>query len=157
MFYKVFFKNYKILSVLMQLNLEKLAESLAPGQGEKLIEIAQLHLQSKDDQELQETTNIEMVQTLKRIYDIYVQQQMPFIEQIRLLSLLPRSWKYEKIIATFVCSRNAVAAARRMHDDEEYMLNKVEELSTRQGVDPEKVKHFISWLVESNTLASGIN
>ena len=74
MFYKAFFKNFKILSVLMQLNLEKLAESLAPGQGEKLIEIAQLHLKSKDDQELQETTNIEMVQTLKRIYDIYVQQ-----------------------------------------------------------------------------------
>ena len=84
---------------------------------------------------------------------------MPFIEQIRLLSLLPRSWKYEKIIATFGCSRNAVAAAaaHRMHDDEEYMLNKIEEPSTRQRVDPEKVKHFISWLVESNTLVSGIN
>ena len=51
----------------MRLNLEKLAESLAPGQGDKLIEIAQLHLQSKDDQELQETTNIEMVQNFKRI------------------------------------------------------------------------------------------
>ena len=74
-----------------------------------------------------------------------------------LLSLLPGSWKCEKIIATFGCSRNAVVAARRMHDDEEYMLIKVEEPSTRQRVDPEKVKHFISWLVESNTLVSGIN
>ena len=46
----------------MHLNLEKLAESLVLGQSEKLIEIAQLHLQSKDDQGLQEKTNIEMVQ-----------------------------------------------------------------------------------------------
>ena len=51
----------------MHLNLEKLAESLAPGQGDKLIEIAQLHLQSKVDQELQKTANIEIVQNLKRI------------------------------------------------------------------------------------------
>ena len=56
----------------MHLNLEKLAESQAPGQGE----IAQVYLQFKDDEELQEMTNIEMVENLKRIYDIYVQQKM---------------------------------------------------------------------------------
>ena len=56
----------------MQLNLKKLAESPGPGQGE----IAQVYLQFKDDQELQEMKNIETVQNLKRIYDIYVQQKM---------------------------------------------------------------------------------
>ena len=98
-----------------------------------------------------------MIQSLKQIYDVYVKQKMPFIEQIRLLSLLPRSWKYEQSMTMFGCSRHAIAAAHRMRDDEEYLLKKVEETSTRQRADPEKVKHFVSCLVESNTLVSGRN
>lgn len=96
-----------------------------------------------------------MVQNFKKIYDIYVKQKMPFVEQVRLLSLLPRSWKYEKVINISECTRHAVTTAHRMHDDEEYLLNGNQEPAIRQRADPEKIKHFISWLVESNTLVSG--
>ena len=107
----MFQRKYNISSIFMHMNLEEQAESLASDQGVKLIEMAQLHLQSKDDHQLQQTTNNEMVQSLKQISDGYVQQKMPYIEQIRLLSLLPQSWKYESIIATFGRSLHAVAAA----------------------------------------------
>ena len=136
-------------------NLEKLAETLAPGQGEQLIETAQVRSHTKDDQQLQEKINNEMVQSLKQVYDLYVKQKMPFEEQVRLLSLLPRSWRYEMTMNTFGCSRHAITAAHRMHDDEEYLLNRDTESSIRQRADPEKIKHFVSWLVESNTLVSG--
>ena len=55
----------------------------------------------------------------------------------------------------FGCYRQAIAAAHRMHDDKEYLLNREEELSIRQRADPVKIKHFVSWLVESSTLVSG--
>ena len=137
------------------INLEKLADTLAPGQGEQLIQMAQTHSHIKDDQASQQAMNNEMIQNLKRIYDLYVKQKMPFDEQIRLLSLLPRSWQYDKIINIFGCSRQAIAAAHRMHDDKEYLLNREEEPSIRQRADPVKINHFVIWLVESNTLVSG--
>ena len=96
-----------------------------------------------------------MIQTLKQTYDIYIKQNFPFIEQVRLLSILPRSWKYEKVMNIFGCTRHAVVVAHRMRDDEEYLLNKDQEVNIRQRADPEQIKHFISWLVESNTLVSG--
>jgi hypothetical protein len=55
----------------------------------------------------------------------------------------------------FGCSRHAITTAHRMRDDVQYMLNRNKEPSIRQRADPEKVKHFVSWLVESNTLVSG--
>ena len=137
------------------INLEKLTDTLAPGQGEQLIQMAQAHSHTKDDQASQQAMNNEMIQNLKRIYDLYVKQKMPFDEQVRLLSLLPRSWQYDKIMNIFGCSRQAIAAAHRMRDDKEYLLNREEEPSVRQRADPVKIKHFVSWLVESNTLVSG--
>ena len=96
-----------------------------------------------------------MVQSLRQVYDIYVKRDMPFIDQVRILSLLPRSWKYEKVMSTFGCTRHAVKAAHQMYDDEEYMLNRDQEPATRQRTDPENIKYFVSWFVESNTLVSG--
>ena len=90
-----------------------------------------------------------------KVDDIYLNQKMPFIDQVRLLSLLPRSWKYEKVMNIFGCTRHAVTAAHQIYDNEEYLLNKDQEPAIRQRADPEKIKHFISWLVESNTLVSG--
>ena len=55
----------------------------------------------------------------------------------------------------FGYSRQAIAAAHRMHDDKEYLLNREEELFIRKRDNPVKIKHFFSWLVESNTLVSG--
>ncbi|CAF3041703.1 unnamed protein product [Rotaria sp. Silwood2] len=134
---------------------EKLAETLMPGQGQELIQIAQLQSQAREEQQFQLSISNEMVQSLKQVYDIYVKQKMPFVEQVRLLSLLPRSWKYEKVMSIFGCTRHAVTAAHQIYDDEEYLLNKDQEPVIRQRADPEKIKHFVSWLVESNTLVSG--
>ena len=56
---------------------------------------------------------------------------------------------------TFGCSGQATTAAHRMHDDKEYLLNREEETTIRKRVDPVKIKHFVSWLVECNTFVSG--
>ena len=96
-----------------------------------------------------------MVQSFKQIYDIYVKQRIPFLEQIQILSLLLRSWKYEKVTDIFGCTRHAVTAAHQMYDDEEYLLKNDQEPAIGQRADPEKIKHFMNWLVASNTLVSG--
>ena len=79
---------------------------------------------------------------------------MPFVEQLRLLSLLPGSWSYEKTMDLFNCSRHAIKVAHRMYDGQQYMLKRDSKSSIRQQADPEKVKHFVNWFVESNTLVS---
>ena len=86
---------------------------------------------------------------------MYVKEKIPFDEQVRLLSLLPRSWRYDKIMNSFGCSGLAIAAAHRMHDDKEYLLNREEETSIWKRADPVKIQHFVSWLVEYHTLISG--
>ncbi|CAF4565429.1 unnamed protein product [Rotaria sp. Silwood2] len=95
-----------------------------PGQGQELIQIAQLQSQAREEQQFQLSISNEMVQS-------------------------HRSWKYEKVMSTFGCTRHAITAARQMYDDEEYLLNKDQEPVIRQRADPEKIKHFVSWLVES--------
>ena len=126
-----------------------------PGQGQKLIEIVQLRSQAREEQQLQLCITNEMVQSLRQVYDIYVKRDMPFIDQVRILSLLPCSWKYEKVISIFGCTWHAVKAAHQIYDDAEYILNRDQEPAIRKRADPEKIKHFISRLVESNKLVSG--
>ena len=135
--------------------LKTMAEALAPGQSEELIRISQVTSNVGDTEFFDQTVTNDMVQNLKRIYDLYVEQKIPFIEQVRLLSLLPRSWSYEKVMETLGCSRHAVRTAHKMYDEQEYMLKRDNEPSIRQRADPEKIKHFVNWLVESNTLVSG--
>ena len=53
-----------------------------PGQGQELVQIAQLQSQAREDQELQLSISNEMVQSLQQVCDIYVKQRMPFLEQI---------------------------------------------------------------------------
>ena len=117
--------------------------------------MVQVHSHTKDSQESQQAMSNEMIQSLKQIYDLYVRPKMPFDEQIPLLSLLPHSWRYDKIMNISGCSRQAIAAVHRMHDDKECLLNREEESSIRQRADPVKIKDFVSWLVESNTFVSG--
>jgi hypothetical protein len=62
-----------------------MAEALAPGQGEELLQVAQLASNSGDIRALEQILNNEMVKNLKQIYDLYVEQKIPFIEQVRLL------------------------------------------------------------------------
>ena len=99
--------------------------------------------------------NDEVVQNLKRVYDVYVQQRTLFTDQVRLLSLLPRSWKYETVTQIFGASRHAIKAAHKMYDGQTYILENDTKPCIRQRADPEMIKHFVSWLVESNTLVSG--
>lgn len=99
--------------------------------------------------------NSEIINNLKEIYNSYAGQKMPFIEQIRILSLLPRSMSYESIMSTFGCSRHAIKLAHKMKDENDYMLQSEKEPAIRQRADPNKVRHFVSWLVESDTLVSG--
>ncbi|CAF1206232.1 unnamed protein product [Didymodactylos carnosus] len=47
---------------------------------------------------------------------------MPFVERARLLSLLPRTWKYDQIKATFNCSDHAIKTAHKMLELEQYMI-----------------------------------
>ena len=86
------------------------------------------------------------------MYGIYRKQNISFVDRVRLLSSLPRSWKYDNVMSMFGCTRHAVKIAHQMHDDQEYILNRDQESAIRQRADPEKMKHFISWLLEGNTL-----
>ena len=77
------------------------------------------------------------------------------MEQVRLLSMLPRSWDYEKIIGICGASRHAIKEAHKMYDTQQYIFKEGNEKGIRQRPDPEKIKHFVNWLVENNTLISG--
>ena len=132
-----------------------MAEALAPGQSEELLRISQLDTGIQNARLCDETVENEMVRNLKQVYHAYVEQKVPFMEQVRLLSLLPRSWKYEKIMEIFGCSQHAIKAVHRMHDTQEYIMKRYNEPSIRQRVDPERIKHFVNWLVESSSLLSG--
>lgn len=134
---------------------EKMAEALVPGQSENLLQLAHWETVNRNNRAFNQEVDTEMVENLKRIYKLYCEKRMPFIEQVRLLSLLPRSWKYEIVMENFGCSTHAIKLAHKMHDEQEYFMGKSGEPSTRQRADPETVKHFITWLVESNTLVSG--
>ena len=43
---------------------------------------------------------------------------MPFVEQLRFLSLLLRSWSYEKTMELFDCSRHVIKIAHRIYDEQ---------------------------------------
>lgn len=134
---------------------ERLAETLAPGQAEELLQMARLTTDAQDRADVNETMENEIVQNLQEIYQLYVDQKMPFVEQVRLLSLLPRSWSYEKIMGVFGCTRHAIKTAHQMQAENDYMLRSETEPHIRQRADPNKIKHFVTWLVESDTLVSG--
>ena len=109
-----------------------MAEALVPGQSEELLEVAHLASNTRDIRELHEALNNEMIQNIKQIYDLYVKKNMPFIEQVRLLSLIPRPWSYKKIIDIFKCSSHAIKTAHRMYDEQEYLLKRDSEPSVRR-------------------------
>ena len=62
--------------------LEKMAEALAPGQSETLLQMVQSDSQDKGTQSLHEMINNAMVQNFKRVYDFYVEHRIPFMEQV---------------------------------------------------------------------------
>lgn len=119
-----------------------------------MLQIVKSDAPNKSCESLHETINNEMVQNLKQIYDFYVEHRLAYIEQVRLLSLLLRSCEYEKIVDVFDASRHAIKKAHKIYDTERYILKEGNEQDIRQRVDPEKVKYFVDWLIESNALIS---
>ena len=134
---------------------DKLAETLAPGEGDELLRMAKFNQQPAQDEYNQQTQNSEIIKNIKKIYNQYKIEKRPFIEQIRLLTILQSSWTYGQIRFNFNCSRHAIRLAHVMMNDEKYCLMKEENCITRQRVDPKRVKHFISWLIDSQLLVSG--
>ncbi|CAF4937817.1 unnamed protein product [Rotaria sp. Silwood1] len=70
----------------------KLAETSAPGEGDELLRMANLSETSTQPNIDMQVENNEMVENIKKIYNLYTAQKMPFAEQVRLLTLLPRAW-----------------------------------------------------------------
>ncbi|CAF3931085.1 unnamed protein product, partial [Rotaria sp. Silwood1] len=147
----------RILSKLqrgIQLFQDKLAETLVPGEGDELLRMAKLNQQSFQDDYNQQTHNNEIIENIKKIYNQYKIEKRPFIEQVRLLTLLPSSWTYDQIKLNFNCSRHAIRLAHAMMNDEKHYLMNEESRITRQRADPGRVRHFISWLIDSQLLVS---
>ena len=67
-----------------------------------------------------------------------------------------RSWSCEDIMKTFECSRHVIKTAHRMQDENDYALKSEHETSIRQRADPNKIKLFVSWFVDSSTLELGM-
>ena len=97
-------------------------EGIAPGQGEMLLQLAQL-----DNLAEQQSVNVstsfnasigeQYLSYLVQMYQSYVEKILPFNEQVRVLSLIPKSWKLtsERIEEKFNCTSYAVKTARRLY------------------------------------------
>ena len=83
-----------------------IANSIAPGQGGKLIEMADLkNVVGTRLSSMMPVSNDHMIEHLMNIYKAYEQQQHPFIEHIQLLVLLPVDMSNEEIREKFGCSK----------------------------------------------------
>ncbi|CAF1153070.1 unnamed protein product, partial [Didymodactylos carnosus] len=89
---------------------EKIADTIAPGQGIQLLELAKLDNDNgkNDNNQTRIIMNNEMVSNLKKVYDFYINNNMPFIEQVRIIALLPRNWTYDQVMNAFGCSKSIV-------------------------------------------------
>ena len=117
--------------------------------------MAQLGTDTERHQVANAHASSEIVHNLKQIYNTYVANNIPFVEQVRLIALLPRSRSYEDIMKIFGCSRHTIKTAHRMQDESEYVSKSEKELRIRQRADPNKTTYFVGWLNESNTLVTG--
>jgi hypothetical protein len=146
--------------------LDKITNMLTVDEGQQSIEPIsetntrpQRNVQRQQQQQRlrQDIMNDEMVQNLQELYNMYVEQNMPYDEQLRIISMVPRSWSCSAITNIFGCTEHAVKEAREMRKNPEYRLPKTtaEPPAIRERVDPDKVKHFVDWLADSDTLVSG--
>ena len=104
---------------------------MASGEGGKLLKMATFTQQSIQDDYNQETQNSEIIENIKKIYNQYQVQKRPFIEQVRFLTLLPRSWTYDRIQLNFNCFRHAIRLAHAMINNETYYFMKEDNRTTR--------------------------
>ncbi|CAF1458184.1 unnamed protein product [Adineta steineri] len=139
------------------------AEGIAPGEGEKLLQLADLEEVICD----RRSSNVlissnspideQHLAYLVKMYHSYEERNLPFNEQVRVLTLIPKSWKLSSpfIEEKFNCSNYAVKTARQLSDITDLPLH-IEKKSPniRQYLNPEKIDYFLSWIIESNLLVS---
>ncbi|CAF1514387.1 unnamed protein product [Rotaria sordida] len=97
------------------------AEKIAPGQGKMLLELAQLddlseRRSSTSSRSSKTPIDEEHLQYLIDMYHAYEKQHLPYQEQIRVLTLIPKSWKLSSPIIQqkFHCTDHAVKLARKL-------------------------------------------
>ncbi|CAF1565572.1 unnamed protein product, partial [Didymodactylos carnosus] len=132
----------------------QIAETISTGEADKLIELDKTNRLDRERSNDEMMANA-MIQNLKNIYYACLKNKIPIVERARLLSLLPRTWKYDQIKVTFNCSDHAIKTAHKMQELEQYMINLDNQKHFRRKASAQKIEHFVTWLVESNTLVPG--
>ncbi|CAF3235207.1 unnamed protein product [Rotaria sp. Silwood2] len=138
------------------------AEKIAPGQGKMLLELAQLddlseRRSSTSSRSSKTPIDEEHLQYLIYMYHAYEKQHLPYQEQIRVLTLIPKSWKLSSPIIQqkFHCTDHAVKLARKLGKSSCTPLHmEVKAPKTRQRLELQKLDYFISWLIEADLLIS---
>ncbi|CAF1305788.1 unnamed protein product, partial [Didymodactylos carnosus] len=138
------------------------AESIAPGQGKKLLQLAHLNnLAERPSLNVSTSSNTSIdeqyLSYLIQMYQAYEEKNLPFNEQVRVLSLIPKSWKLtsKMIEEKFNCTSYAVKTARRLYNMTDIPLHIEEKIpKSRQRLDPRKIDYFISWITQSDLLIS---
>jgi hypothetical protein len=106
-----------------------MAESIAPGQRNLLLQLAQLEnvVERRPAPTTASSTSIDeqYLGYLVKMYNAYEEKHFGFDERVRLLSLIPDSWglSKEQICEKFQCSITAVKAARRLRESTDTPLH----------------------------------
>jgi hypothetical protein len=159
-----------------------IANGIAPGQAEELIEMAGLgDVIGKQSSSSQPMAEDRMIPYLIDVYKALEEKQYPFIERVRLLSILPEDLSNRQIIKASGCSKyvqnngtcsvtgygtldssltvllfsHAIKAARslrRITTTPTHHENP--EPIVRNRINPRLTDHFLSWLLETGLLGS---
>jgi hypothetical protein len=137
---------------------KRLAESIAPGEGDTLINISGfdnlLHPRQRTKSVSLEADS-SLINYLVEMYKEYDIQYLPYNEKIRILALLPDEWLYKDIMKTFGCTRHAAKASRHLRAATKTPLHiEPHQPIVRSRIDATRTEHFITWLVETNTMIS---
>ncbi len=98
------------------------AETIAPGQGEILLQLAELdsiaeRRASNTSTSSHASLDEQYLAYLIKMYHSYEEKNLPFSEQVHVLSLIPQSWNLSSTIIQekFNCSSYAVKTAQRLN------------------------------------------
>ena len=106
-----------------------IANSIAPGQGESLVNLAGLEtvLSNQCSSHMKHNSKIDesFFDHLVHMYRAYESRNLPYNEKIRLLALIPDTWdvSYEDIQARFQCTKHAIKTARALRTATETPLH----------------------------------
>jgi hypothetical protein len=83
-----------------------IANSIVPGEGEILIEMAGLwNVIDSRSSSITTASDDQLIKRMVEIYKALEQKKYPFIERIQLLAILPKSMSNKEIMEKFGCSR----------------------------------------------------